>query len=89
MFLRQISLLFLITALVSGLGGNELNGQTIAAGHEHSLAIKEDGTVVAWGKNDYNQCDVPSGLKDVVAIEQGRPLLGFKRRRNGSGLGVE
>ena len=72
MFLRQISLLFLITALVSGLGGNELNGQTIAAGHEHSLAIKEDGTVVAWGKNDYNQCDVPSGLKDVVAIRAGR-----------------
>ena len=72
MFLRQISLLFLITALVSGLGGNELNGQTIAAGHEHSLAIKEDGTVVAWGKNDYNQCDVPSGLKDVVAIRAAR-----------------
>ena len=71
MFLRQVSLLFLITALVSGLGGNELNGQTIAIGQRHSMAIKEDGTIVAWGKNNYNQCDVPSGLNNVVAIGAG------------------
>ena len=68
MFLRQVSLLFLITALVSGLGGNELNGQTIAAGEGHSLALTKEGTVVAWGSNDKNQCNAPSGLKDVVAI---------------------
>jgi len=72
MFLRQVSLLFLITALVSGLGGNELNGQTIAAGEGHSLALTKEGTVVAWGSNDKNQCNVPSGLKDVVAIAAGR-----------------
>ena len=72
MFLRQVSLLFLITALVSGLGGNELNGQTIAAGEGHSLALTKEGTVVAWGSNDKNQCNAPSGLKDVVAIAAGR-----------------
>ena len=43
----------------------------IEAGGSHSLALKEDGTVVAWGWNEYHQCDVPSGLKDVVAIEAG------------------
>ena len=52
-------------------GYNQVFGQTIAAGGYHSLALKEDGMVVAWGENDNNQCDVPSGLKDVVAIEAG------------------
>jgi alpha-tubulin suppressor-like RCC1 family protein len=27
-----------------------------------SLALKADGTVVAWGRNEYGQCDVPVGL---------------------------
>ncbi len=49
MLRRNASLLFLIMPLVSGLGGNELNGQTIAAGADHSLALKADGTVVALG----------------------------------------
>ena len=43
----------------------------IETGDAHSLALKEDGTVVAWGDNTYWQCEVPSGLKDVVAIEGG------------------
>ena len=71
MFVRQISLLFLITVLVSGLGGNELNGQTIAAGEGHSLVLTNDGTVVSRGWNGFGQCDSPSGLKDVVAIQAG------------------
>ncbi|MDC1486672.1 hypothetical protein N8134_03955 [Flavobacteriales bacterium] len=37
----------------------------------HSLALKVDGTVVAWGWNAYYQCDVPNGLKNVVAITSG------------------
>ena len=28
---------------------------TIAAGLYHSLALKQDGTVWAWGDNDYGQ----------------------------------
>ncbi|MDB4377978.1 hypothetical protein N9Z33_02880, partial [Akkermansiaceae bacterium] len=36
-----------------------------------SLKLKGGGTVVAWGKNDSNQCDVPSGLTDVVGIAAG------------------
>ena len=36
-----------------------------------SLALKKDGTVVAWGENDEKQCDVPIGLTDVVGISAG------------------
>ncbi|MFL5807226.1 MAG: PxKF domain-containing protein, partial [Roseiflexaceae bacterium] len=33
--------------------------------------LKADGTVVAWGNNDYGQTDVPSGLSGVTAIAAG------------------
>lgn len=54
-----------------------LNGQVltnvmrIAAGHQHSVALKSDGTVVAWGNGTYGQTNVPSGLSNVVAIALG------------------
>ena len=38
----------------------------IAAGDEHGLARKSDGTVVAWGQNGDGQCDVPSGTYEVI-----------------------
>lgn len=31
------------------------NVKKVAAGYYHSLALKEDGTVWAWGRNDYGQ----------------------------------
>ena len=31
----------------------------IAAGDSHGLALKSDGTVVAWGQNADGQCDYP------------------------------
>lgn len=43
----------------------------IASGEFHSLALKADGTVVAWGRNDEGQTDVPPGLSEVVAIAAG------------------
>jgi hypothetical protein len=46
----------------------------IAAGQFHSLALKGDGTVVAWGcgaGGDFGQCSVPSGLSRVTAIAAG------------------
>ena len=72
--------------------GNNLEGQTavppdlsaggvmaIAAGGYHDLALKQDGTVVAWGAGepgqsaewDYGQLTVPDGLNRVVAIAAG------------------
>ena len=44
------------------------NVLAIAADNSHSLALKNDGTVVVWGDNTYGQTNVPAGLTDVVAI---------------------
>ena len=46
-------------------------GSQIAASYSHSMALKADGTVVAWGTGNYGQCTVPPGLTDVVAISGG------------------
>ena len=50
----------------------------IASGHRHSLAIRNDGTVVVWmaGTLIYNyfsagQTNVPAGLSNVVAVAGG------------------
>jgi hypothetical protein len=43
----------------------------IAAGYEHSLALKSDGTVVSWGNNDSGQASVPADLSGVAAISAG------------------
>jgi alpha-tubulin suppressor-like RCC1 family protein len=43
----------------------------IAAGLSHSLALKADGTVVAWGSNSEGQTDLSAGLANVAAIAAG------------------
>jgi hypothetical protein len=43
----------------------------IATSGYHSLALKQDGTVVAWGDDRYSQSVVPGGLNEVVAIAAG------------------
>ena len=43
----------------------------ISAGNARNVALKSDGTVVAWGQNSLGQCDVPSGLSGVIAIAGG------------------
>jgi alpha-tubulin suppressor-like RCC1 family protein len=58
-------------------GTVEINGRTltdvvaIAAGSVSSLALKRDGTVVAWGFIGHRQAAVPAGLRNVVAIAAG------------------
>ena len=49
------------------------NVVAIAAGHSYSMALKKDGTVVAWGKMGDSQrpATVPEGLSNVVAIAAG------------------
>src|ERR1035441_6721633 len=47
------------------------NVVSIAAGYQHSLALKADGAVVAWGENDFLQTNVPPGLSNVKAIAAG------------------
>jgi alpha-tubulin suppressor-like RCC1 family protein len=45
----------------------------VAAGTSHALALKRDGTVVAWGKYEYGQNPVqqPAGLTNVVGVAAG------------------
>ena len=43
---------------------------SVAAGENHSVGLRADGTVVAIGDNTYGQCSV-YGWKDVVAIDAG------------------
>ncbi|MCX6880069.1 MAG: HYR domain-containing protein [Verrucomicrobia bacterium] len=43
----------------------------VAIGSEHAVALRENGTVVAWGSNHYGQSAVPTGLAGVKAIAAG------------------
>jgi alpha-tubulin suppressor-like RCC1 family protein len=47
----------------------------VAAGNYYcqNLALRDDGTVVAWGKNSLGQArtNVPAGLRDVIAVAAG------------------
>ncbi len=46
--------------------------QSIAAGYRHSLALKNDGSVVAWGDNSKGQTSVPAAAQSgVTAIAAG------------------
>jgi len=47
------------------------NAVAVAAGASHSLALRADGTVLAWGDNFSGQCNVPTNLNDALAIAAG------------------
>ena len=47
------------------------NVVAIAAGWWHSLALRADGTVIAWGDNSYGQTNVPASATNIVAIAAG------------------
>lgn len=47
------------------------NVKAIAAGTQHGLALKTDGTVVGWGYNAQKQASPPPGLSGVIAIAAG------------------
>ena len=55
----------------------------VAAGYEHSLALTRAGRVVAWGMNDEGQCNVPSGMVDVVQVAADGRHLALTRADQG------
>ena len=48
------------------------NAVAVACGSSHNLALKADGTVVAWGGFSSSRANVPADLTDVVAIAAGQ-----------------
>ena len=47
------------------------NLTAVTAGAYHSLALKNDGTVVAWGDNTFGQTNIPASVTNVTAIACG------------------
>jgi len=45
--------------------------EAVAAGNKHSLALLDDGHVVAWGRNYHGQTNVPVNVTNAVAIAAG------------------
>jgi len=37
----------------------------------HSLGLKADGSIVAWGDDEYGQWNVPAGSSSFVAVAGG------------------
>ena len=75
-------------------GGDNLFGETnvpptatrviaIAAGAYHGLALRADGTVVAWGENDSGQATVPPSATNIIAIAAGGYFSGSVARGRG------
>ncbi len=47
------------------------NITAVAAGTTHSLALRQDGTIVGWGDNQAGESTPPAGLTNAVAISAG------------------
>jgi len=47
------------------------NVVAVSAGNVHSLALRADGTVAAWGYDNHGQIDVPADLSNAVKISSG------------------
>jgi len=54
-----------------------------AAGPDHCLLLKMDGSVVAGGANTYGQTNVPVELADVVAVSAG-PQVSYALKSDGT-----
>ncbi len=51
----------------------------IACGSSHSLAIRVDGSIAAWGDNEEQQCDVPSLNEGYIDVTGGHEFsVGLK-----------
>jgi len=51
--------------------GSATNVIAIAAGAWHSVALQNNGSVLAWGDDSNRQCEVPPALNDALAIAAG------------------
>jgi len=64
--------------------------RAIAAGDTNALALREDGTLVAWGDNGLAQAAVPAGLANVVDVAGGNGYsLALRSDGHSRGVGSE
>jgi len=45
--------------------------QAVAAGRDHALGVRLDGSVIGWGRNDLGQATPPADLTNAVALAAG------------------
>lgn len=62
---------YMSTGQVTVAGQVLSNVVAIAGGFTYSLALKNDGTVVAWGTNTDGEATIPPAVSNVVAISAG------------------
>src|SRR5690242_17437083 len=43
----------------------------VAGGNLHTLALKSDRTIAAWGENSAGECSVPACLSNAIAVAAG------------------
>jgi alpha-tubulin suppressor-like RCC1 family protein len=79
---RSLGAVFTGTARPSTLGACT----QVSMYFDHVLALKVDGTVAAWGRNNSGQCNVPAGLSGVVQVSTGSEFS-LALKSDGSTLG--
>ena len=57
--------------LLTNVPPSATNVIALAAGDNHGLALRADGTVVAWGSNSSGQTNVPPDLTNAVGVAAG------------------
>lgn len=55
----------------AGVPGTVTNATHIAAGIDHALVRKSDGTVEAWGDNGFSKATVPGGITNAIDVAAG------------------
>ena len=68
----------------------ETQFQAIAAGQYHNTAIRQDGTAVGWGDDEFGRALVPRdgdfttiacGLRYSIALRRDGPLVAWRRNQ--------